>query len=215
MRAKQLFPIVSAALVFVSPAVAQMPPSPVPETNQPSAPPKPFVEPKLAFDREVFVYPGEGRRDPFRPLGGDDALGPMYEDLILRGIVWSPTPRQSVVLLNDGSKKLYKLRVGERVGNARVTAIEKDRVRFAVTSFGITRQEIMNKAPRKTLQELRAMQQQQQQQSAEREADVSRLLGQELIRSLQTRQDSARVPTPPVRRDTSAAPPPRPMNLER
>ncbi|MGH7468695.1 MAG: hypothetical protein ACRENP_12120 [Longimicrobiales bacterium] len=215
MRAKLLFPIVSAALVVASSAAGQTPPTGVPEGTQPTAPPRPFVEPKLAFDREVFTYPGEGRRDPFRPLGGDDALGPMFEDLVLRGIVWSPVAANSVVAINDGTKKLYKLRVGERIGNARVTAIEKDRVRFAVTSFGITRQEIMSKAPRKSIQELRAAQQQQQQQAASREADISRLLGQELIRTLQTRTDSTRVTTPPVRRDTSAAPPPRPMNLER
>jgi hypothetical protein len=206
MQAKRLFPIVSAVLVFVSAAAGQTPPT----TS--TAPAKPFVEPKLAFDREVFVYPGEGRRDPFRALGGDDALGPMYEDLVLRGIVWSVDPRQSVALVNDGARKLYKLRVGERVGNARVSAIDKDRVRFAVTSFGITRQEIMHKAPRPTIQELRA---QQQQRTSNQEADVSRLLGQELMRALQSQQDSARVPNPPVRRDTTTAQPPRPMNLER
>ena len=205
MRAKLLLPIVSAALVVVSTADGQ-----TPQTAPPATDPS-FVEPKLAFDREVFVYPGEGRRDPFRTLSGD-ALGPMYEDLVLRGIVWSSDPKQSVALLNDGARKLYKLRVGERVGNARVSAIDKDRVRFAVTSFGITRQEIMHKAPRPTIQELRA---QEQKQTSGQEADVSRLLGQELMRAMQSRQDSTRVSNPPARRDTTAAQPPRPMNLER
>ena len=34
----------------------------------PSAVPGSQPEPKLAFDREVFAYPAEGRRDPFKPL---------------------------------------------------------------------------------------------------------------------------------------------------
>jgi hypothetical protein len=189
----------SAVFAAVSAAAAQTPPA-APSAGQPGAkPPTPFVEPKLAFDREVFTYPGQGRRDPFKSLGGDDALGPLFEDLALRGIAWSPVPHQSIVLLNDGARKIYKLRVGERVGNARVIGIEKDRVRFAVTSFGMTRPEVMQKAPRKSVAELRA---QQAQQSGGKEADVSRLLQQELLRALQVKQDPNPNTTPPVRRDT-------------
>lgn len=202
MRAKLIATALSALFAVVSAAAAQTPPA-APAAGQPGAKPVPLVEPKLAFDREVFTYPGEGRRDPFKPLSGTDALGPLFEDLVLRGIAWSPTPHQSVVLLNDGARKIYKLRVGESVGNARVTAIEKDRVRFAVTSFGITRMELMNKAPRKTVAELRA---QQAEQSNVKEADVSRLLGQELMKALQqkpaTNAPANSTTTPPVRRDT-------------
>ena len=205
MRAKQLFPVMSALLAAVSTAAAQTPPTP-PAGGAPARP-APFVEPKLAFDREVFTYPGEGRRDPFKPLGGDDALGPLYEDLVLRGIAWSATPQQSVALLKDGAHKLYKMRVGERVGNARVVGIDKDRVRFAVTSFGTTRQEIMYKAPRKTIAELRA---QDAATAKGQEADVGRLLQQELLKVLQTKSEST---TQPARRDTIPAGTPR--NQER
>ena len=201
MRVKLLSTALSAVFAVVTTAAAQAPPA----APAQGAKPAPIAEPKLAFDREVFTYPGEGRRDPFRPLAGTDALGPLFEDLTLRGIAWSPTPHQSVVLLNDGARKIYKLRVGESVGNARVTAIEKDRVRFAVTSFGITRMELMNKAPRKSVAELRA---QQADQSRPAEADINRLLGNEIMKALQTQQqpngkkELNTTTNPPVRRDT-------------
>jgi hypothetical protein len=93
----------------------------------------------LVFDREVFFYPGSGRRDPFAPLVGDQGI--RFEDLTLNGIIHSPTPRESVALIGDRAGKIHRLRFGDRIGNARVLEITVDRVLFAVTSFGISRQE--------------------------------------------------------------------------
>jgi type II secretory pathway component PulC len=198
MRVELLIPLI-AQLVVVVGANAQTLRDTTKQTAQSR---EPVAEPRLAFEREAFSYPLAGRRDPFKPLAGEDALAPLYEDLVLRGIVWSSVQSQSVVLLNDGGRKLYKLRVGESVGNARIVAIEKDHVRLAVTSFGITRQETMKKAPRKTMADLKA---QRQELAQPMETDIVRLQ-QELLRSLRQPRDSTAT-SPPTRRDTTASKP--------
>jgi hypothetical protein len=197
MRVEPLLTMLSAALALVASAAAQ-----TVGPNQALRAPLPIAEPRLAFEREVFAYPGGTRRDPFKPLERNDASGPLYEDLVLRGIVWSSVPSQSVVLLHDGMRKIYKLRVGEKVGNARVIAIEKDHVRFAVTNFGMTRPEIMNKARPSTIAELKA---QETELAQPQETELGRLLQQQLLRALRQR-DSTSI-NPPVRRDTTTRPP--------
>src|SRR5437773_2522780 len=78
------------------------PPAPPPVPVKP--PPKPIPEPKLVFDREVFSYPGSARRDPFKPLLGKESLGPLFDDLKLKGIIYTSDPTRSIVLIQDGSK---------------------------------------------------------------------------------------------------------------
>jgi hypothetical protein len=110
----------------------------------PAAIPGSQPEPKLAFDREVFVYPAEGRRDPFKPLiGGPGAGGPLFADLALRGIIYSPDPRRSVALVQVGTRRTFRLRSGDIIGNARVLEIQPLRVRFAVENFGQVRNEVL------------------------------------------------------------------------
>lgn len=137
----------AAALVLMAlPLFAQAPATPpggaaVP----PAAPPGSQPEPKLTFDREVFAYPAEGRRDPFKPLfGGPGSGGPLFADIALRGIIYSPDPRRSVALVQVGGKRTFRLRRGDIIGNARVTAIEPLRVRFAVENFGTIRNEVLD-----------------------------------------------------------------------
>src|SRR5687768_9724322 len=72
----------------------------------------PAAEPKLVFDRETFSYPGVGRRDPFKPLVGKESQGPLFDDLKLRGIIYSTDPNRSVVLLQDGSGRTYRAHRG-------------------------------------------------------------------------------------------------------
>jgi hypothetical protein len=130
----------SALLVVVAalPLAAQAPapaPAPIPG-SQP--------EPKLAFDREVFAYPAEGRRDPFKPLvGGPGSSGPLFQDLALRGIIYSPDPLRSVALVQVGGRRTFRLRRGDIIGNARVLEIQPLRVRFAVENFGTVRNEVL------------------------------------------------------------------------
>lgn len=110
----------------------------------PAAPPGSQPEPKLAFDREVFAYPVEGRRDPFRPLvGGPGSSGPLFQDIALRGIIFSPDPRRSVALVQVGNRRTFRLRRGDIIGNARVLEIQPLRVRFAVENFGAVRNEVL------------------------------------------------------------------------
>jgi len=108
-------------------------------TASKAAPTAAADEPKLVFDREVFSYPGDGRRDPYTPLVGKNDLGPRFEDLSIRGIIFSPSA-ESMVLLTDG-KRTYRKHRGEMVGNARVVQISPTRVIFSVNNFGVWRQE--------------------------------------------------------------------------
>ena len=151
------------------------------------------AEVPLKLDREVFSYPLDGRRDPFKPLGGKDALGPLFEELVVRSIIYSQDPKLSVVNMVDGARTLYRLRTGDVIGNARVIAIEPYRVRLAVSSYGLVREEILELAQRETVAEVRRSQADVQQQ----QRTLSEQLGEELLRALTGR------------RDTTAAVPPR------
>lgn len=128
--------VVVAALPLYGQAPAPAAPAAPPPGSQP--------EPKLAFDREVFAYPAEGRRDPFKPLvGGPGSSGPLFQDIALRGIIYSPDPRRSVALLQVGGRRTFRLRRGDIIGNARVLEIQPLRVRFAVENFGTVRNEVL------------------------------------------------------------------------
>lgn len=129
---------------------AQEPPAP---EHMPLEPPRPMPdspisadEVKLVFDREVYRYEAAGRRDPFKPLT-DGQSGPMFEDLTLRMILHSTVPGQSIAVLADAAKKVYRLRRGESVGNITVVDITPDRVTFAVEDFGVSRREVLSIKP--------------------------------------------------------------------
>ena len=198
MRAKLLLTVTGALLlVGAASAVAQAPPA---APGTPAPPSVPVPDPKLQFDREVFAYPGDGRKDPFSPLSGTDAIGPLFEDLVLRGIAYSNEPKRSVALLNDGSKKLYRVHIGDVVGNARVASIEKNQVRMLVQSYGMIRQEVMSMAPRETVAEIR---EREQRTKAD---NLGQLFQQELLRVLQGQDTSRRPQTQAApRRDTIPA----------
>ncbi len=133
------FAMAALLVLIAAPAFAQAPAPP------PAGPPGSQPEPKLAFDREVFSYPAEGRRDPFRPLmGGPGSGGPLFADLTLRGIIYSPDARRSVALVQSGNRRTYRLRRGDIIGNARVLEIQPLRVRFAVENFGTVRTEVLD-----------------------------------------------------------------------
>jgi type II secretory pathway component PulC len=99
-------------------------------------------EPRLVFEREVFEYAGRARRDPFQPLTRSTD-GPLFTDIKLHMILYSEDPANSVVSVSDGSKKQYRLRRGESVGNATIIDIGPSRVVFSVMDFGIRRQEVL------------------------------------------------------------------------
>lgn len=97
----------------------------------------------LVYEREVYTYAGTSRRDPFRPLTGDNEMGPRFESLALQGIVYSTGQGQSVALLSDGSGRVYRVRVGDVIGNSTVVEIGPLRVVMAVENFGSIRQEML------------------------------------------------------------------------
>lgn len=125
----------------VRPAAAPAAAVPAPSANS-------ELELELVFEREVFFYPTGAMRDPFKPLL--DSSGPRFEDLTLRGVIHSDDPTLSVVLLADAGGRIYRVRRGETVGNARVIDVQPMRVIFAVNNFGVVRQETLElkrKAP--------------------------------------------------------------------
>jgi Tfp pilus assembly protein PilP len=104
---------------------------------------RPAAQVTLVYEREVFTYRGAGRRDPFRPLTDDEEMGPRFEQLALRGIIYATGRGSSVALLADGGGRVYRVRVGDVVGNARVVEIGPQRVVMAVETFGTIRQEML------------------------------------------------------------------------
>ncbi len=141
MRARRFSPALLGLALSAMPLAAQQA-SPPPAAATKAAPPAAAAsaeEPKLIFDREVYTYPSGGRRDPYTPLVGKNDQGPRFEDLSIRGIIYSPSA-ESMVLLSDG-KKTYRRHRGEMVGNARVVQIAPTRVIFSVDNFGVWREE--------------------------------------------------------------------------
>ena len=97
----------------------------------------------LVYEREVYTYRGDNRRDPFRPLTGANEMGPRFEVLSLRGIIYSTGRGRSVALIADNENEVYRARVGDILGNARILEISPTRVVLAVQNFGSIRQEIL------------------------------------------------------------------------
>lgn len=95
------------------------------------------------YQREVFEYPSLGRRDPFRALNTGERIGPQFDDLRLSGVLFNPSVGSVATLLDETTGRRYRVREGERLGEARIIAIRTDEVDFLITSFGISRQETL------------------------------------------------------------------------
>jgi len=139
MRTVALRMVLLTLLLSAAPAAAQQTAAKGSKPAKPAAA-KPPEEVELKFEREYFVYPVQPRRDPFASLAARNDLGPRFEDLSLQGVIVSADGR-SVALLSDGTGRIYRVRRGDLVGNARVISIADRKVVFAVENFGIVRQE--------------------------------------------------------------------------
>jgi type II secretory pathway component PulC len=94
------------------------------------------------YQREIFRYPRSGRPDPFRSLLGAVEAGVRAENLLLRGIVYSPDRGASFAVLTEGgSNRAMRLRVGQRLGNVQVVAIYPRRVDLVIQDLGGARRE--------------------------------------------------------------------------
>jgi|SRR5690606_26701986 hypothetical protein len=102
----------------------------------------------LRLVREVFVYPGMSRRDPFESLADRDDLGPRFEELTLSGVIYTPGGG-SVALIVSSNGRRFRVRRGDVIGNARVLDISPDRVLFAVETYGVVRQETLERKKKK------------------------------------------------------------------
>lgn len=88
-----LTPAALALTFATAPLAAQETPAPPPPR------PDTVADVELVTEREVFSYPAFERRNPFRPLVGDEA-GPRFEQVELRGIIFDANdPTRSVALL--------------------------------------------------------------------------------------------------------------------
>lgn len=100
---------------------------------------------RVIFTREVYSYPRDGRRDPFASLIATGDIRPIFSDLVITGITYDPTGRNSVAMLLDVStQELYRARVGSVFGRLRITSIRRTDVQFAIDEFGHTRQESLS-----------------------------------------------------------------------
>lgn len=98
----------------------------------------------VSFNREVYGYRGEGRRDPFASLIASGDLRPVFSDLIVTGIIYDASGRNSMAMLKDRStNELYRARVGSVYNRIRITGIRPREVQLAIDEFGFTRQETL------------------------------------------------------------------------
>jgi hypothetical protein len=106
----------------------------------------------VTFYREAFTYSSDGRRDPFVSLITTGELRPMLSDLVLVGIIYDESGRNSVAILVDASAggQTYRKKVGESLGRVKVTRITDKEVTVNVDEFGFARQEtlLLDRDPR-------------------------------------------------------------------
>lgn len=95
------------------------------------------------YRREVFAYPGQGRRDPFRPLQSFASTGPRLDELDLSGILYQEGGGSVVILVDPSTSARYRLRVGDTVGFARLARVEPRRAVFTVQGFGRDRNVVL------------------------------------------------------------------------
>jgi hypothetical protein len=99
---------------------------------------------EMTFAREVYSYPGVGRRDPFLSLLKSGDLRPLLSDLKLVTVLYDPTGRNSVAILRDlSTKDQYRVKLGQQLGRMRVAQIQPKQLVFTIEEFGYSRQETL------------------------------------------------------------------------
>ncbi len=132
--------LLASALIGLAPA-ALSPPVPQDTTGVPAA--RASQRNETVYRREKFVYPVDGRRNPFLSLIDLEDAGPQFENLDLLGVLFGGSAGSVASLIDRATDKRYRVRRGDVVGNARVVEIRPDAVVFQVTQFGVTRSETL------------------------------------------------------------------------
>jgi hypothetical protein len=98
----------------------------------------------VTFYRETFTYSDEGRRDPFVSLMATGEVRPLLADLVLVGIIYDETGKNSVASLIDGTtNESYRVKVGNILGRMKVVKIGPQEVTLDIDEFGFSRQETL------------------------------------------------------------------------
>ncbi len=96
------------------------------------------------FEREIFYYERNGRRDPFQSLMTSSDLRPLISDIKLVAVAYDVSGRNSVAVLRDlNTKDQYRVRIGQTLGRMRVSAINPKFITFTIEEFGFSRQETL------------------------------------------------------------------------
>lgn len=103
--------------------------------------------------RNEYFYQSYGRPDLFAALVTGEFEPTHSSDLVdvnsakLVGVMWGATDRSA--LLEDGQGNGFILRVGDRVANGRIVAIQQDSVVATISLYGITSRVILRLEDRK------------------------------------------------------------------
>jgi hypothetical protein len=112
----------------------------------PAAQPAPAAKDsnKVTFEREVFAYVSEGRRDPFSSPIETGEIRPLVADLKLVGVIYDPAGRNSVAVMRDiTTSQQYRAKPGQKLGRARVSQIRPQEVVLTIEEYGFSRQEVL------------------------------------------------------------------------
>lgn len=96
----------------------------------------------VEYERETFDYPRQDR-NPFEPVNAGVQEGPRFQNLVLAGIIYSPSVGSVAVLVDNSTGRRYRVREGERIGQATVLSIRRSDVLFSVTGPTQSRQETL------------------------------------------------------------------------
>lgn len=96
----------------------------------------------VEYRRETFSYP-QRARNPFEPVNGGVQEGPRFQNLVLAGIIYSPSVGSVAVLVDRSTGQRFRVREGERIGQATVLNIRRSDVQFSVAGATQSRQETL------------------------------------------------------------------------
>lgn len=98
----------------------------------------------MQFSREEYSWNEEGRRDPFLSLLATSEIRPLLADLVLIGVIYDLSGRNSVASLLDAtSSEMYRVKVGNIIGRMKVAKIGAESITLQIDEFGFSRQETL------------------------------------------------------------------------